>query len=217
MAKRKPMAVGPSDEEVRALLDRYRCPVPFHEVRTRFLGNIATPAMAASPIEAVKGLWGGQLPKFDTIGAANELIGAPVVGLWNRLTRHQGRGAPFRLTRNDIPETRDGLACIALTRREEIDGFVEGLFGQDAKIDLPARAHRGMAELSEIRSTMEDTRCLAKDLTKLATADDIAATLRHIRELTKFVEHEMHEVVLSCTRARRQMLAVMPTSKPVLH
>ena len=41
--------------------------------------------------------------------------------------------------------------------------------------------------------------------------------LYNIRELTKFAEHEMHEVVLSCTRARRQMLAAMPTLKSVLH
>jgi hypothetical protein len=35
-------AVPPTatDDEVRALLVRYRCPMPFHEVRTRFLGNI---------------------------------------------------------------------------------------------------------------------------------------------------------------------------------
>jgi len=27
----------------------------------------------------------------------------------------------------------------------------------------------------------------------------------------------MHETVLSCTRARRQMLAVLPARRPVLH
>ena len=42
-----------SDEQVRTLLERYNCPVPFHEVRTRFLGNIATPVMSASPIKMV--------------------------------------------------------------------------------------------------------------------------------------------------------------------
>jgi hypothetical protein len=57
-----------SDDEVRVLLDRYKCPV----VRTRFLGNIASPVMSASPIETVRGLWGGQLPPFDDINAANE-------------------------------------------------------------------------------------------------------------------------------------------------
>ena len=44
MAKRR-AAPTASDDKVRALLDRYQCPVPFHAVRTRFLGNIASPDM----------------------------------------------------------------------------------------------------------------------------------------------------------------------------
>ena len=81
-------SAGVSDDEVRVLLDRYKCPVPFHQIRTRFLGNIASPVMSASPIETVRGLWGGELPPFDDINAANELIGALVMGLghehdWN--------------------------------------------------------------------------------------------------------------------------------------
>ena len=59
-----------TDQEVRAILERYRCPVPFHEVRTRFLGNIATPVMSASPIRTVEGLGGGELPDFGSINAA---------------------------------------------------------------------------------------------------------------------------------------------------
>jgi len=70
-----------SDEQVRTLLEQYNCPVPFHEVRTRFLGNIATPVMSASAIKMVEELWGGELPAFDSIDAANELIGALVMGL----------------------------------------------------------------------------------------------------------------------------------------
>jgi hypothetical protein len=42
-------------------------------------------------------------------------------------------------------------------------------------------------------------------------------TLGHFRELTKITEHEMHELVLSCTRARRQMLRALPAARPVLH
>jgi hypothetical protein len=38
-----------------------------------------------------------------------------------------------------------------------------------------------------------------------------------VRELTKIAEHEMHEAVLSCKRARRQMLRPFSASKPVLH
>lgn len=83
---RLPMAPTATDQEVRALLDRYACPVPFHEVRTRFLGNIASPALGASPIKMVESLWGGKLPEFPSIDAVNELIGALIGGMWNRLT-----------------------------------------------------------------------------------------------------------------------------------
>ena len=52
---------------------------------------------------------------------------------------------------------------------------------------------------------------------KALTADDIAQTRRNIRELTKVGEREIHEVVLSCTRARRQLLNSVPTTKPTRH
>ena len=35
MAKH-PTPITATDDEVRVLLNRYKCPVPFHEVRTRF-------------------------------------------------------------------------------------------------------------------------------------------------------------------------------------
>src|SRR5262245_7628949 len=120
-----------SDDEVRALLDRYRCPVPFHAVRTRFLGSIASPAPPVSQMDSVAGLWGGELPPLDNLDVANELLRVLVMGLWNRLTRHQERNAPFRLMRIDIPATREGLARIALIRREEVVGFIQGLFGRE--------------------------------------------------------------------------------------
>jgi hypothetical protein len=194
-----------SDDEVRVLLDRYKSPVPFHQVRTRFLGNIASPVMSASPIETVRGLWGGELPQFDDINAANELIGALVMGLWNRLTRHQERSAPFRLLRFDVPETAAGLHRFVLTRRQELDGFVEGLFGRQEHIDLPERAHRALNSLSEMRAMLEGIRLLMEDKTKTRAHSEITETIHNLRELTKIAEHEMHVAVLSCKRARRQM------------
>ena len=70
----KPKVAGASDAEVIALLKRYQCPTPFHEVRTRFLGSIASPVLGASPMETVKQLWGGELPEFDSMEAVNELL-----------------------------------------------------------------------------------------------------------------------------------------------
>ena len=216
MAKRT-ISPTASDDEVRAFLERYDCPVPFHAVRTRFLGNIASPDMQTSPIKIVEALWGGELPAFETIEAANELIGALVMGLWNRLTRHQERTAPFRLTRLEVPATREGMAKLARLRREELEGFVEGLFGDKELLDLPERAHKALGTLAEIRAMMEASQVLADDLTKPTTPGEIVVTLSHFRELTRVAEHDMHEAVLSCTRARRQMMQGLPTHRPVLH
>jgi len=62
----RPPVKAVSDVEIRVLLERYRCPVPSHAVRTRFLGGIASPVMSASPLDAVKALWGGEFPEFDS-------------------------------------------------------------------------------------------------------------------------------------------------------
>jgi hypothetical protein len=216
MAKR-PAPPTATEEEVRALLERYRCPLPFHQVRTRFLGNVATPLMSASPIKMVEGLWGGKLPDFDSIDAANELIGALIMGLWNRLTPHQERSARFRLTRPEVAATREGLATLALIRRQELDGFIEGLFGAEKTLDLPGRAHRSLNVLSELRSLIAGMCDVAMDASKAASASDIEDTLQHMKEMTRIAENEMHAVVLSCKRARRNMLASLPARQPSEH
>jgi hypothetical protein len=206
-----------SDEQVRALLERYECPVPFHEVRTLSLGNIASPVMSASPIKVVQDLWGGELPPFDTIDEANELIGALVMGLWNRLTRHQDRNSPFRLLHIDTAPTRGGLATLALMRRQELDGFVAGLFGRSDVIDLPERARRSLNELAEMRAAFVAVFDVVSDETKSATDRDMETTVRHMREMTKSAEHEIHAIVMACARARKQMLAGVATRKPTVH
>ena len=206
-----------SDDQVRALLERYRCPVPFHAVRTRFLGNIASPDPQASPIKTVEALWGGTLPPFDTVDAANELIGALVMGLWNRLTRHQERSVPFCLTRIEAPATREGLSRLARMRGEELEGFVEGLFGGNDSLDLPEKAHKALGVLADIRAMAKATAEVAEDPAKPGTPAEAATALGVFRQITRIAEHEMHEAVLSCARARRQMLRTAPAYRPILH
>jgi hypothetical protein len=138
-------------------------------LRTRFLGNIASPIMSASPIKVVQDLWGGELPTFDAIEEANELIGALVMGLWNRLTRHQEQSSPFRPSRMEVAATRPGLAALALMRCQELDGFIDGLFGREEMIDLPKRAHCGLDELGQMPALFGAVAALATDDAKPAT------------------------------------------------
>ena len=81
------------DKAVRALLERYACPTSFHVIRTRLLGNIATPKLDASPLRAIESFWEGELPGFDNVGAASELFES-LMGLWNELARHQSATKP---------------------------------------------------------------------------------------------------------------------------
>ena len=214
--ERKPPVIA-NEKKILALLETYACPVPFHEIRTRFLGNIATPAMSASPITVVKNLWGGELPEFESLDAVNELIGVLVNGLWNSLTRHQKRSDPFRLVRPTVTPTRDGLAQLALIRRQELDGFVEGLFSGSEELDLPTKASAALDTLGEVRAMIAGVHEVAIDPSKPAELSDIATTMKHLRELTRITEIEINRVVLDCTRARRQMIGSASNSGPTRH
>jgi hypothetical protein len=109
------------------------------------------------------------------------------------------------------------MSRLALMRREELEGFIEGLFGDNDSLDFPERAHKALGVLAEIRAMLEGVREVVDNPAKPASPADIGGTLGHLREFTRIMEHEMHELVLSCTRARRQMLETLPAGKPVMH
>jgi hypothetical protein len=211
-----------SDEQIRALLDRCKCPVPFHQVRTRFLGYSASPIMSVSLITIVKDLWGGEFTPLARIDEA-ELWEALVFGLWNGLLVHQDRSSPFRLLRTETVRTRAGLAALALMRHQELDGFVEGflsraeIFVPEELIEMPKRARLGLNELRRMRALFEAVMGLHADDPKEATETELETTLRLIREIAENAEHEMHAVVVACTSTKRQMLAGMSTRDPTVH
>ena len=55
----------PGDVAFQRLLQQYECPTPFHVVRMRFLGEIASLDFGASPIKTIESRWDGDLPGFD--------------------------------------------------------------------------------------------------------------------------------------------------------
>jgi hypothetical protein len=213
--QRKPPAVD--SQQVHRLLRQYACPVPYHEVRTRFLGNIASPELSASPLQVVKNLWGGTLPEFESIEDLNRLIDALINGLWNALTIHQKRSEPFRLVKVPVEPSVENLARLALIRRQDLDGFVEGLFHGAEAIDLPERANAALGGLAEMRANMGGAHDLVTRSAEPADPAEIQTTFRHLRELTKIMEREIHAVVLDCTRVRRQILQDARPRRPTFH
>ena len=55
----------PGDAAFQRLLAKYNCPTPFHVVRMRFLGEIASLDLDASPMKTIESFWDGDLPVFD--------------------------------------------------------------------------------------------------------------------------------------------------------
>ena len=123
MAKPKLTYVG--DAKVRALLDAYDCPVPLHAVRARFMGNIASPVLGASPLRSIESLWPGGLPTFESTNEANRLLQA-LMSLWNHLARHQKPTKPFRFANTEKLASLGELSGVIVMRCEEVDNFLEG-------------------------------------------------------------------------------------------
>ena len=146
-----------------AMLERYKCPTPYHAVRTRFIGRIASPTENISPIETLKQLWGGELPPFDSIGDFNELLNMLINELWNQLTKHQSPADPFRLSRVEVKPVREDLRNFARVRQQEIEGFIEGVFGSNEALDLPETAHKAVDVLGDMRGMLAGAVILLDD------------------------------------------------------
>lgn len=194
---------GPSDKSLRELLIRYQCPTPFHAVRTRFLGQIASPKISVSPMKAVQDLWGGKMPEFEDEASVRGLIEGLVNGLWNRLTQHQSQRHPFHLTRMSPPVDALTFARYTRVRCEELDGFVDGLFGDDTAMDLPETAHQAMTVLGDVRDFMGGMSRFSGDDD---LQDDIEVTSKQLVELSRIAEHELSALLISCVKARRDAL-----------
>jgi len=82
---------------------------------------------------------------------------------------------------------------------------------------VPQRAARALDELSQNRAMLAGVYELAKNPNKMKGGEDVTGLLHDINRLTKITEHELHETVLSCARARRQMTHALPVTKPVFH
>ena len=213
---KKPPLKYAGSKAVRALLDRYACPVPFHVVRMRFLGNIASPKLDASPIKTIETLWGGELPVFDNVEAVNELFGT-MMSLWNELTKHQSAVKPVRLPRMVAKTDREGLRLFCQTRTEELEGFIDGLFGDEEAIDLPERANEALNHLTDINAMLHGLLDLmAREPAPSASEEDRARPLEGVVKISGIAEKEIHSAVLSCTQARRQAISTIAVDKQTI-
>ena len=200
-----------------AMLERYKCPTPYHAVRTRFIGRIASPAERIATIETIKQLWGGELPPFDSIEDFNDLLNMLINELWNELTQHQTLANPFRLTRIEVKPTREEFRNYVRVRHQEIEGFIEGLFGGNKALDFPETAHKAIDELGKMRAMLAGAENLLNDESKLCDLTTLKALIYKFQEIGKIAEREMNAAIQSCKRARNQSGVHDPIVDQTMH
>lgn len=86
-----------------------------------------------------------------------------------------------------------------------------------AVIGLPEKANASLGVLAEMRAIMGGAHDLATRSVEPADSAQIRETFRHLRELTRIIEREIHAVVLDCTRTRREMISAGTGKAPPLH
>jgi hypothetical protein len=215
MSKPRPNEV--SDKDVIAMLMRYNCPLPFHAVRTRFLGSIASPVFSVSPQTVVQSLWDGAQPVFETPEAADEFFKVLLSGLWNRLTLHQKSRDPFRVVWVSAEPTRASMVCLAVVRQQELSGFLEGLFAGNESIDLPEIAYRGVDVLFNLRDMFGSAETLLDDSSKPAALEDLKELQKNFQHMSLIAETEINRIVHDCQRSRSRPSNFMASDNRTLH
>lgn len=200
-----------TDQDARSLLVRHQCPTPFHVVRSLFMGAIASPRLDVSPLGALAQIWGGEMPEFTSQEEVEDVVGVLVQGLWNRLADHQPLRNPFRLTRFDVTPTRQALHDLAWLRTQELEGFVDGLFGPDHEMMLPERAHDAVQALAELHAMFTDTAKFLADEEKPAQPQDLKTLLHTLQQMAIVADERINKAVQACKRRRLQQLKAMGT------
>jgi hypothetical protein len=207
------------DGAMRAFLARYACPLSYHQVRARFMGNIATPDMDVSPMREIQRIWNNDLPVFESKAEAEEFFSVLMKGVWNALSDHQNHTSPFELARvKTAAASYEYLARLGRIRHEEIEGFIDGLFAGQDEIDLPESAHKAVGVLGELRGLFAATEDLANSPPGPASVSSLEHTAKHLRELSRIAEHEINVIIQACKKARAQALETLSTGRPpILH
>ena len=81
---------------------------------------------------------------------------------------------------------------------------------------MPESGYRALGEIGEIRAMLAGIYELA---TRPAEKDekDVGSLINNVQKISTIAEHELHQTVIACVRAREQLSHALPVTKPVFH
>jgi len=197
------------DAAFKAFLRRYDCPTPFHVVRMRFVGWVASPALASSPLPIIETMWPGGLPEFGGEREATTFY-ETFAGLINHVSRYQNG---IRVAMAKLPKLRDreGLAAAFRFRAEEIrDGFLVGYHGDEDETQAPEQLREPLARL---KSLVEELGDLADRAGREMLGDHKPLFAQYDRlfgVITGVAELQLTNLILSATAERAAELTGDP-------
>ena len=203
------------DLVVRELLEHYSCPYMFHQVRAGFMGNVASPDLNVMPLREVERAWNGALPEFRDDDEINPFMQILVMGFYNKMSSHQDRDNPFKLVK--LGPIFLGNECVMLfgrARRQEIEGFIGGLFCGQKDIALPKIARDAIESLLEKRDSFAAAEEMAEDQSAQSDDASIRHTLEKLQEMTRVAEEEINLVIQSCKAARVKAVDMLIMDRP---
>ena len=203
----------PGDAAVQRLLTKYGCPTPFHIVRMRFLGEIASFKLGSTPMETVESLWDHEIPDFQSEEEASNFF-QTLISLWNRMARHQD-GVLVKLTRPKKLKTWDDISETLVMRAEEVqDGFLGGFLAADDEM-VPVPFKDTVAKLDDVAEGfgMAAERIRRSDFDDM-TLDDYR---KLIEEGTKGIEQLLTTIVGITKAMRGQEIRAMRNNGGAVH
>ena len=134
------------DDNFKKFLEHYQCPTPLGVVKMKFAGAICSPNNNLRPTDVISSFWAeGQEPRLETKKDA-ELFFKFFMGLWDAVFQDIG------FNKLKLPEHEGKKAYgIAVHRYDEIElGFLEGFWGGQANLKIPAYIAQIVDQLSEL-------------------------------------------------------------------
>ena len=138
----------------------------------------------------------------DRVEDLNELLNVLINELWNQLTKHQTSANPFRLIAIEVKPTREDLRKFVRIRQQEIEGFIDGVFGNNEELDLPETAHEAIDVLGEMRGMLAGVGNLLDDVSKPSELSELKALIYNLQEIGTIIAKEMNVAIQSCRRTR---------------
>ena len=173
------------DDNFKKFLEHYACPTPISVVKMRFAGAICSPNDNLRPTDVISSFWeDGKEPRLETKKEA-ELFFKFFMGLWDKIFEDIG------FNKLKLPQDKNKKAySIAVNRYDELEfGFLEGFWGGEENLKIPAYVAQIVDQLSELA----DVYHIMADRAMNGEADEIL--MKTLKETDNMVEKAFSFIV----------------------